>query len=111
MNAPATVGVGGNQSYLLFKDIDLTGLRGFNYEYAALDQSGEIQIRLDSLAGPIVADTTFSPTGGWETAQTVEATLAQAVSGRHDLYFIVRSRELPDAKLLMPVSVTFEPEL
>ncbi len=99
---------GGHKSYILLKDIDLTGIRQFTYEYGSADQTGEIEVRIDSQAGPIVSTTTYGPTGSWDKLKTVTGSVAKPVSGRHDVYFFAVKRTKPNDKILKLTSIQFD---
>lgn len=99
------LGTGANKSYLRFNDIDLATLTTFAVAYNAT-QRGQIEIHIDSFAGPVVAKSEFLPTGKGEESTAV-ARLAAPVEGRHDLYFVFRRRELPDDAIITPQWVEF----
>src|SRR5690606_6263244 len=50
---------GDHKSYYLLRNIDLSGIRKFVYEYAAKDKAGAIEVRIDSQAGPVIAKTPY----------------------------------------------------
>lgn len=91
---------GGHKSYILLKNVDMTGIKGFVYEYAAADKSGYIEVRVDSYAGPIVSKADFVATGSWGNDGKVEATLEAPLEGRHDMYFFVMKPEKPNNDLI-----------
>lgn len=82
-----------NKSYLMLSNVDMTGIRKITYEYGVKNRSGEIEVRLESLAGPVIARTSFSPTGGWDKRKTVTASLHSPVQGRHHVYVIFVTKE------------------
>jgi hypothetical protein len=53
---------------------------------AAAGVSGAIRARLDSVAGPVIAEIDFGNNGGWQNWQTVPANITAAATGVHDLY-------------------------
>jgi cytochrome c len=99
---------GSHKAHILLKNIDLTGIRKFTYEYSSLDKDGEIELRLDSYAGPVVSRTPYTATGAWKTVKTVTGELSTPVSGKHDLYFVVVKRTKPNDKIINLSSITFE---
>ena len=99
---------GNNKSVIFLKSIDLTGIRRFVYEYSSLNRNGEIETHLDSFAGPVIARVAYQPTGGWNKNQFLTATLETPVTGRHNLYFVVRKRDLPDDQIINFMSIQFE---
>ncbi len=105
-----SLGIGGNKSYLFFKQIDLTGLKSFTLEYASLDSEGEIQARLESFAGPVIAEAHFTATGGWDKTASIKAPVTTPTAGFHNLYFVVRKPHQPDEKVLSFTAVSFGSE-
>nr|WP_295924088.1 ThuA domain-containing protein [uncultured Dyadobacter sp.] len=99
---------GGHKSFILLKNIDLTGIRQFVYEYASAGQQGTIQVRMDSQAGPVISTVAFGPTGSWDTLQKVTGTLQKAISGRHDIYFFAIKPEKPNDEILKLTNIRFE---
>ena len=50
--------------------------------------SGTVELRLDSVTGPILGTLSIGSTGGWENFQTFNATLAPMAPGTRDLYMV-----------------------
>lgn len=98
---------GNNPSHLLFRDIDLTGVTSLVCEYTAGQKGDEMEFRLDSYAGPLVATSPIHPTKDWDTTATVTFTWQDAIAGKHDIYLIVLNRERPDDSVAVMRSVTF----
>lgn len=86
---------GDHKSYLAFKNVDLTGIRNFSVVYSAEKLDGEIEVRLDSRAGPVVAKTSYNSTGSWNTTRVLQIVPEKALSGKHDVYFFAIRREPP----------------
>ncbi|GAB4015227.1 ThuA domain-containing protein [Spirosoma koreense] len=99
---------GAHKSYILLKNVDLTGIRQFTYEYGSADQTGEIEVRIDSQAGSIVSTATYQPTGSWDKLATLTGTLAKPVSGKHDVYFFAVKKTKPNDKILKLNSIQFD---
>lgn len=87
---------GKHKGYILMKNIDLDGIKGFEYLYSADNKDGFIEVRIDSRAGPVISKTPFEKTGSWSANKTLKGELDKPVSGRHDVYFFVLKREKPD---------------
>ncbi len=98
---------GDHKSYILLKNIDLTGIRNFVYEYASKDKAGAIEVRLDSQAGPVIAKTPYQATGSWDEKNTVTGTISTTVSGFHNLYFVVVKPEKPNEDIINFKAITF----
>ncbi len=101
------LGSGGHKAYVLLKNIDLTNIKSFTYDYSALNKAGEIEVRLDSYAGPVVSRAACQVTGDWKTVKQTTGELDKPVSGKHDVYFIVIKRDKPTTDVLQLSSVQF----
>ncbi len=99
---------GNHKSYLLFRNIDLTGIRGLTYEYASASKDGSIEVRIDSQAGPVIARTPYSATGGWDAVKTVSGTFDTSVSGRHDVYIVVVRNNKPNDDIINLKFIRFD---
>jgi cytochrome c len=86
-------GAAKNKSYVLLKNIDLTGIKSLTYEYGAEKHGGEFVVRLESLAGPVVARLKFDPTGGEDKRKTMTSAFDKPVTGRHHLYIVIENHE------------------
>jgi beta-glucosidase len=71
--------------FLYYDDVEFSGEARFLARIASGASSGAIELRLDSLDGPLVATLPVSPTGGW-TAWTTRTTSTSSPAGRHRLY-------------------------
>ena len=87
---------GKHKGFILMKNIDLNGIRGFEYLYSAEKHNGFIEVRIDSRAGPVISKTPFTKTGAWSENKTLKGELDTPVSGRHDVYFFVLKADKPD---------------
>ena len=56
---------------------------------SAVTTNGQLEVRLDSVDGPRIANVAMPNTGGWQSWRTVTAELSESVSGVHDLYLVV----------------------
>lgn len=99
---------GGNQAYILLKDIDLTGINKFVYSYASKDKDGEIEVRMDSQIGPVISRIAFPATGSFDKFMELDATLPKKISGSHHLYFVMIRRKLPDDGLIKLNTIRFD---
>lgn len=91
---------GNHKSYLMLKNIDLTNIRSFTYDYSSKDKDGEIELRLDSFAGPVVSRVAYKATGDFGKAAQVTGVLDKAITGRHDLYFVAVKRDKPNNEII-----------
>lgn len=75
-----------NGDYAVYENVEFdTGAASFKARVASATQGGSIEIRLDSVTGPLAGTCPVSGTGGWQT-WTDTACSVCGVSGKHDLY-------------------------
>ena len=98
----------GNKAFLLFKDIDLSNINKFVFNYSSESRDGEILVRMDSQIGPIIGRVTFFPTGSFDKFNDLEAKLLKKINGKHHLYFVITRSKLPDDRLIKLNTVSFE---
>ena len=99
---------GAHKSFILLRNIDLTGIRKFTYEYASKDKDGEVEVRIDSQAGPIISSVPYVATSAWDKTSTVTGEVSVPVSGRHDVYFFAIKKEKPNDDIINLKSIQFE---
>lgn len=86
---------GGHKAMILLKNVDLTGIRNLTYRYATDKSVGDIEMRIDSRAGPVISTTSFTPSGSWDNTKIVKGTINETVAGRHDVYFVIMKKDKP----------------
>jgi arabinoxylan arabinofuranohydrolase len=75
-----------NGSWIRIRGVNFgTGAAAFYARVASGGDGGTIELRLDSLAGPLIGTCVVSPTGGWQTWTVASANVTGA-SGVHDLF-------------------------
>ncbi len=75
-----------NGDYLVFNNVDFAnGAASFQARVSSATSGGNIEIRLDSVDGPLVGKCTVMGTGDWKTWTDVSCNVSGA-SGKHDLY-------------------------
>ncbi len=84
------VGWIGNGDWLRYDNVNFggTGLRTFSARVAsgaAAGVSGTVQVRLDSLTGPVIGSVSVGSTGGWQSWKTVPGAIT-ATTGTHTVY-------------------------
>ncbi|AUG80548.1 Sugar hydrolase [Kitasatospora sp. MMS16-BH015] len=50
--------------------------------------SGAVEVRLDSVTGPKIAEVDLANTGGWQAWRTIPANVTASATGVHDLYLV-----------------------
>ena len=113
----------GDQSYIGFKDLDLTGIKEITLYLGISDRVGakgaSVEIRLDSPTGQVLGETekvTSAPNAGFRPPAGVSrkewmrqnsakptATLS-AVDGKHDIYFIFKNTDAKSEEILVSVN-------
>lgn len=86
-----------NGNFIMFKDIDLTGIKSLQMRYASECDWAAVELRLDSAKGQQVAEFRLGNTGKWSLFETTTSKLE--ASGKHNLYFVLRLDNDPDNKL------------
>jgi hypothetical protein len=77
-----------SDSYAVYNQLNLTGATSFDARVASGGSGGSIQVRLDSTNGTLIGTCAVSPTGGWQTWNTVTCTLNGSASGYHNVYLV-----------------------
>jgi cytochrome c len=103
----SSLAAGGHKAYLMMKNVDLTGIKKFVFEYSSKNRDGEIEVRIDSQAGPVISTTSYQQTGDWDKSNFVTGEVKTAVEGRHDVYFFAVKRDKPDNDILKFISIEF----
>jgi cytochrome c len=98
-----------NSGWLLFNDIDLTGVAAVEFSYGMqepLEKGYVIECRLDSAAGQMLAQVAASPTLSPGLHKAKAALTAQVV-GRRRLYVVLRKADPAENKTLGLSSIRF----
>lgn len=74
--------ISGNKSPKRFTATVASALRG-----------GTLEVRTDSISGPLIAELTIPSTGGWECWKTLQADIVKPVTGIQDIYFVFKGRK------------------
>lgn len=98
---------GPNKSYLYFKQTDLSSLKAIVVNYSSQDADGQIQLRIDSKAGPVISTVNYPATGDWNHFKNAEVKFIKEISGKHDLYlFFIRNKQ-PDQRIIKIREISF----
>lgn len=68
--------------------------KSFSASLAAGVDGGILEVRLDSISGPIISSIQLSRTGGWEIFKTFTMGLKQEVTGKHDVFFCFNGQNI-----------------
>jgi xylan 1,4-beta-xylosidase len=75
-----------NGDYIIYKNMDFeTGAASFQARVSSATQGGSIELRLDSIDGPLVGTCLVPESGDWQTWTTTKCDVSGA-KGVHDLY-------------------------
>lgn len=75
-----------NGDYVVYNNVDFgSGATSFQARVASAGNGGNIEIRLDSITGPLVGTCAVKGTGDWQTWTDAKCTVS-GVTGKHDLY-------------------------
>ncbi len=86
-----------DQSYFVYKNIDLTAIKQLTYRFAAKDQDATMEVHTDSPTGPVVSTLICPVTGETYAERTAPV---QPTVGKHDLYFVFVKKDAPAAASL-----------
>ncbi|GAA0977259.1 carbohydrate-binding protein [Acrocarpospora macrocephala] len=94
------VGAIANGDWLRFDGVNFGGAAATQFRArvasgAAGGVSGLVQVRLDSLTGPVIGDFALANTGGWQSWRTIPANIAP-VTGTHTVYLTFSSGQPAD---------------
>ncbi|BBI31695.1 ThuA domain-containing protein [Cohnella abietis] len=77
-----------NGSWLSYKDINLEGISGISARVSSAGSGGTIEVRADSISGPLLATLKIPVTGDWQKWVDVKEELNNVPSGEHNLFFV-----------------------
>ncbi|RVU00325.1 carbohydrate-binding protein [Mucilaginibacter limnophilus] len=81
------VGLTGNRSYFVLKNVDLKNISELTCRYASRSENGTLEVHIDALKGPLVSSLNFTATGGFDKFAEITAPV-NIPQDRHDLYFV-----------------------
>ena len=86
-----------NGDYIKVANVDFSSKKpeSFGAMAASALRGGTIEVRMDSIDGPVVASLDIAGTGGWESWMYSESPLKAEVTGTHDIYFLFKGRKGP----------------
>jgi hypothetical protein len=81
-----------DSSWIMFEDIDLTDIEKISYRFASRYSGAFVEIRLDSLNGPVISETLLPGTGKWKIWKEKTVSI-EPVEGVHNLYYYFRMNQ------------------
>ena len=87
-NNGTTVGYFDDGDWLMYQGVDFSeGYQSIAFETAKNSFGGSVELRIDGISGPLIAEFNPSGTGSWTRFETQELNI-EDVSGIHDLYLL-----------------------
>lgn len=74
-----------NYDYMVYRGLDFNNKTGIDVRIASEKSGGVLEVRLDSLTGPLITSFTIESTGNWQNWITLSSAF-ENISGTHDLY-------------------------
>jgi cytochrome c len=99
---------GNHKSYVMFRDVDLSNIKKFAYQYASKDAAGEIEVRIDSQAGPVISSVEYNETGAWDKPAWLTGDVQKPVAGKHDVYFFAIKHTKPSEGIISIKDIQFQ---
>ncbi|MBO7748477.1 carbohydrate-binding protein [Paenibacillus sp. MWE-103] len=83
---------GPNGPYAMYNYVDFGSASptAFTVNAASDTGGGTIEVRLDSLSGPLIATGTVTGTGGWQTFKRFTANVTTPVTGKHIVFLLFK---------------------
>jgi cytochrome c len=100
--------LGNHKSFVLFKDLDLTNIKKFNFQYASKGIDGEIEVRMDSQAGPVICSTVYGDTGSWDKLAWLSGEVQKPITGKHNVFIFAIKRTKPNDGILKLSDIRFD---
>lgn len=87
-----------NGDYLMVENVSFGHKwpKRFGASVASGLRGGAIEVRTDSVSGPVMARLDVPGTGGWEKWRYIETPVLDELTGVHDLYFVFTGRKGPE---------------
>lgn len=86
-----------NGDYVKLANVNFksSGPKTFGASVASALRGGTMEVRMDSIEGPLVAELKVPGTGGWENWKYIETEAKMKVAGVHDIYLVFKGRKGP----------------
>lgn len=97
-----------HQSWFLFRQIDLKGIKQLTYRYSSLNRDATIEVHVKSPDGPVISTLKYTATGAWNKFAEVSAPITDP-GGVNDLYFVFKKEQQPNQHLFTLDWIEFRP--
>jgi predicted alpha-1,6-mannanase (GH76 family) len=83
---------GPNHPYAMYNYVDFgsSSPANFTVNAASATSGGTIEVRIDSINGPVIAECPVSGTGGWQNFQVFSTPMTRPVTGQHVVYMLFK---------------------
>lgn len=88
-----------HNSYFVFRNIDLKGIRELTYYYSSISRDATIEVHVGSPKGELISTVNYKATGNWDKYVQVNAPIKDP-GGKNDLYFVIRKDQEPQDHIL-----------
>ncbi|WP_020529360.1 ThuA domain-containing protein [Flexithrix dorotheae] len=88
------IGFINHNSYLKFTPMNFKGIDFLTVRYGSETNSCNLEVRIDSVDGPVIASGKLSPTGGWQDYDYFNLPVQKTV-GTHEVFFIFKNNTNP----------------
>lgn len=75
-------------------DFGEKGAKSFSAQLATGLDGGILEVRVDSVAGKLLASIEVPRTGGWNVWELISTQIKDSITGKHDLYFVFNGRNI-----------------
>ncbi len=86
---------GGNNPYVMYNYVDFghTSPAKFHVNAASATNGGTIEVRIDSMNGPVIAENKITGTGGWQNFKVFSADVSTPVTGKHIVFMLFKGTD------------------
>ncbi|GAF01977.1 carbohydrate-binding protein [Saccharicrinis fermentans] len=81
-----------NDDWIMFRNIDMQGIKSVDMRLASPNKECFIEIRLDKLDGTLISTINVPQTGGWGVWDTVNEEVVE-IEGVHDVYIVFKGMD------------------
>jgi cytochrome c len=81
-----------HNGYFVLKNIDLKNIKSITYKYSSQDKDARIEVRLNSVDGPVISTLNYKATGNWNKYVEVQSVIKET-EGKNDLFFVFKKED------------------
>lgn len=87
-----------NKAYFALKQIGLNEIKQLTYRFSSRLNAAAIEVRIDSLNGPVISTMNYEATGDWNKFKEQSSAVKSTPEGKHSLYFVIVKNDAPKDK-------------